>query len=249
MGSVVIGADGVTLDCAGHRIAGAGWAGIDLTARTGVTIRNGRVSGFTVGMWLNGSSGNAIVGNKASGNANGILLFGGSSNKVFRGNDANGNVDYGIFLDQGSNANTVAGNVAKGMQYSGIFLLNLSNNTLTGNTTSSNGGAPVGPLDAGQGIYLFNADHTMLDGNSASGNVSDGFQLRGATHTLIQNNRSLANRRIAIGLFADDFGTLSTRNTITGNLARGNATLDAQDIAAAGANTWTNNNLGKVSLP
>jgi len=396
-GNLVIGADGVTLDCAGHLIAGAGWAGIDLTGRTGVTIRNCRVSGFTVGVWLNGSSGNAIVGNTTSGNANGILLFGGSSTNVVRGNDTSGNVDYGIFLDDGSNANTVAGNVANGMQYSGIFLLNVSDDTLSGNTASSNGGAPVGPLDAGQGIYLFNADHTTLDGNSASGNVSDGFQLRfstgnrltgddgsrnqrdgialwdsssgntvdgatlngntsdgaqvvispsntlsnstgngngaygfdvnrsnnvtfagnraadntyggffnllctgsvytndsalrnggapvgpldegegfylyesdqttlagnlainnvtdgfqlrGATQTLIENNKSLANRRIGIGLFADDFGTPSSGNTITGNLARGNATLDAEDIAAAGANTWTDNNLGRVSLP
>jgi parallel beta-helix repeat protein len=397
-GTVFVGADNVSLDCAGHSVSSGNFAAIDVTAHSGVTIENCRVGGAAVaGIWLNGASGNTIVDNTTSGNANGILLFGGSSNNVVRGNDTSGNLDYGIFLDQGSNANTVAGNVANGMQYSGIFLLNVSSNTLSGNTAGSNGGASVGPLDAGQGVYLFNADHTTLDGNSASGNVSDGFQLRfsnanrltndtsahnqrdgialwdgssgntvnratlngngsdgtqvvispsnkvsnstgngngaygfdvnrsnnvtfasdgaatntyggffsllctggvytnnsaignggapvgpldqgegfylyeadqttltgnlavdnvtdgfqlrGATHTLIQNNKSLANRRIGIGLFADDFGNLSTGNTITDNLARGNAVLDAQDIATAGANTWTDNNLGSVSLP
>jgi parallel beta-helix repeat protein len=388
-GTIVIGADNITLDCAGHTVSSNEFAAIDVTGRTGVTIENCRIGGNAfAGISLDASSGNTIAGNAPSGTLNGILLFGGSSNNVVRGNDTSGNVDYGIFLAGGANANTIANNVANGMQYSGIFLFFVSNNTVSGNTANGNGGAPVGPLDAGQGIYLYNADHTVLDGNSASGNVSDGiqlrfsngnriteanasqnrrdgiafwdgsssnavdratlngntndgiqivlssanavvsnsvgnnngaygfdanrsdnvsfagdsaagntfggffnllsrgcsytndvamrnggapvgpldegegfylyeadqttmtgnlavdnvtdgFQLRGATHTLIQGNKSLANRRIGIGLFADDFGNVSTGNTITGNLARGNKVADTADVAPPGANTWS----------
>jgi parallel beta-helix repeat protein len=392
-GTTFVGADGITLDCAGHTVSATGWAAIDLTNHTGVTIENCNVVGAEgAGIWVHGSSGNTIVDNTASGNGTGIWLFEGSANNVVRGNDVSNNSFYGLWVQSDSNGNAIANNVASRMQYSGIFLIFVSHNTLTGNTTNANGGAPVGPLDAGQGIYLVQSHSNTIDGNSASGNISDGFQLRssndnalrndngskngrdgfglwdqsarnridgavmngnrfdgvqvvvspsttvtnsegngnggyavdddysdaltcigntgsdntyggffsirstgnvyrdntamrnggapvgpldqgegfylyetdqttmsddlavnnvtdgfqlrGATHTRLEDNKSLANRRVGVGLFADDFGNASTGNTITGNLARGNKVADWQDIAPAGSNAWFGNNLG-----
>ena len=47
------GADGITLDCAGHSIIGPGSGnGIYLRDRTGVTVRNCHVSNFEIGIKL-----------------------------------------------------------------------------------------------------------------------------------------------------------------------------------------------------
>src|SRR4051812_23639190 len=188
-GTIFVGADGITLDCAGHTVSSSSWAAIDLTNRTGVTVQNCHVGGAQgAGIWMNGSSGNTIVGNTATGNATGIWLFDHSSNNVVPGNDTSGNSNYGIWVQIESNGNTLAGNTANGMQYSGIFVIFASHNTLMGNTANGNGGAPVGPLDAGQGIYLVFADNNVLESNSASGNVSDGFQLRFSNGNTLSND-------------------------------------------------------------
>ena len=46
-GNIVIEADNVTLDCVGHTITGPGDNGIFFQFRTGVTVKNCRVTGFT----------------------------------------------------------------------------------------------------------------------------------------------------------------------------------------------------------
>ena len=424
-GTIFVGADGITLDCAGHQITTSAWAAVDLTDRTGVTVKNCRVAGASVGIWMNRSSGNRITGNTATGNGTGIWLFDHSQDNVVSGNDSSGNSFYGFWIQGGSDGNLVSDNTANDNPYSGIFVIFSSQDTLNGNTANGNGGAPVGPLDAGQGFYLFGADHNTLADNVATGNVSDGFQLRqspgntlgrndgsangrngfglfegsngntldfnrsnggrgpgymagfwlqdssdnrltrntandnrydglivinaggqtfigdsvgngngaygfdanrcggvtfsndaaarntyggffnilstgtaytgnsahdnggapvgpldqgegfylyetdqttmtgnlatrndtdgfqlrGATRTVLSQNASLANERIGFGLFADDFGTQSTGNTVTANLGRGNRVLDAQDTSPAGSNTWIQNNFGPTQLP
>jgi parallel beta-helix repeat protein len=107
----------------------------------------------------------------------------------------------------------------------------------------------VGPLGQGEGFYLHETDGTTMSSNLATSNVTDGFQLRGATRTLLRDNSSLANQRIGFGLFADDFGTQSTGNTIESNLGRGNRVLDAQDTSPEGSNSWTGNSFGRTQLP
>jgi hypothetical protein len=88
-----------------------------------------------------------------------------------------------------------------------------------------------------------------MTGNQATSNVTDGFQLSGATNTVIRDNQSLGNDRIGFGLFADDFGTPSSGNTVASNLGRGNKLLDAEDTSSAGSNSWTGNSFGSVQLP
>lgn len=63
-GSIDITADGVTLDCAGYTITGAGaGSGILLDGRTGVTVKNCNVTGFSFGIVLQDSSGNTLSDN------------------------------------------------------------------------------------------------------------------------------------------------------------------------------------------
>src|SRR3954453_22380823 len=75
-GSVVVAADNVTLDCAGHTVSGPGNAygdmGIVLDGRTGVVVKNCRVTGFDNGLIVVGASGpstnNTLTHNTAYGN-------------------------------------------------------------------------------------------------------------------------------------------------------------------------------------
>ena len=75
-GNIVIGEDGVTLDCAGHTITGSGNGnGILLPGREGVTVRNCHVTGFDLGIFLDWSSGSTIESNLSWDNAyDGIRL-------------------------------------------------------------------------------------------------------------------------------------------------------------------------------
>ncbi|MGW0484367.1 right-handed parallel beta-helix repeat-containing protein [Nonomuraea sp. NPDC003214] len=50
-GGLVIGADGVVVDLAGHTVTGSGAGrGIDVAGHAGVTVRDGAISGFTYGI-------------------------------------------------------------------------------------------------------------------------------------------------------------------------------------------------------
>src|SRR6202521_291340 len=60
-GSISIAADAVTLDCAGHRVAGPGFAGIYISGQTGVTVKNCHVSGFQFGLFLDSASLNTLT--------------------------------------------------------------------------------------------------------------------------------------------------------------------------------------------
>jgi parallel beta-helix repeat protein len=111
-GTIFVGADGITLDCAGHQITTSAWAAVDLTDRTGVTVKNCRVGGASVGIWMNRSSGNRITGNTATGNGTGIWLFDRSQDDVVSGNDASGNSGYGFWIQGGSDGNLVSDNTA-----------------------------------------------------------------------------------------------------------------------------------------
>src|SRR5689334_17389669 len=75
IGSVVVGANGITLDCAGHNVSGIISSfrtsmGIVLEGRNGVTVENCQVTGFSVGIKLISSTNNTLRGNVFNGNNN-----------------------------------------------------------------------------------------------------------------------------------------------------------------------------------
>ena len=115
-GHIIIGADGITLDCAGFSVIGSGAShgtGILLDGRTGVTVKNCHVTGFVHGLHLRLSSNNTLTGNTASDSVRGIRLT-------------------------ASNGNTLTGNTAHGNGDDGFILFSSSNNTLTGNAACDN---------------------------------------------------------------------------------------------------------------
>ena len=100
-GSIVIGADNITLNCAGHHLyaPGAG-AGVRLDNRTGVTVKNCVASGFNTGFSIVNANGNKLVGNTASGSTGfaGFLLSNASGNTL-RDNTASDNLNQGFAFE------------------------------------------------------------------------------------------------------------------------------------------------------
>lgn len=143
--SIQIDEDNLILDGAGYTITGpgfepgpfGGWSGfgVYLYGRTGVTIKNVNVQGFTYGIHVSHSSGNTLTNNTASNNRDGINLSSSSSNAL-TGNTASSNRNNGIYLYH-SSSNTLTSNTASN-NYAGIYLGICKGNTLRGNTMSGN---------------------------------------------------------------------------------------------------------------
>ena len=184
-GQIVIGADGIVLNCNGHTISGVSTAstaspnsGILLNGRSGVTIENCYVTDFYIGFQLASSSGTTLTSDSATGNGFGFLLSS-SNNNLLSGNTATGNKLDGFQL-QSSNNNNLLGDTANGNSGSGFRLLSSSNNNMQKNTANNNS------------VYGFaltsSSNNNSVIGNSACGNVAfDAFQ-SGSTGNKFKNN-------------------------------------------------------------
>ena len=136
---VIMGADGITLDCAGFSVIGSGsGVGILLIERTGVTVKNCQVTNFVIGIFLFSSDANVVTGNTASANQIGFQLssfVSTSSGNVLTGNTANGN-EIGFRLTNAED-NVLTGNAVNGA-ITGFQLGSSDGNTFTGSTASDN---------------------------------------------------------------------------------------------------------------
>jgi parallel beta-helix repeat protein len=221
---LIIGANGITLDCAGHNITGTGiyivWLpmmnsywhfpsgdGIRLNGTTQATIKNCRVYGFSDGIRLISSSDNDITGNSVVGNVYGFAL-------------------------RDSSSNTLTGNTGNDSWLDGFLLVRYSFNTITGNTADGNGWSQDvpggnGPGPGGSGFVLVNSSWNILAGNTASYNGDDsagnGFSIEMASdnNTFSANT---ANHNTGYG-YADGSkgsGTAGTANRYSYDICHGN---------------------------
>ena len=115
------------------------------------------------------------------------------------------NNNYGIYLDESGN-NTLTGNTASSNTDRGIYLYSSSNNTLTDNTANNN---------EYEGIYLYESGNNTLTGNTASSNASYGIYLYSSSINTLTNNNASNNY---CGIILDGSG----KNTLTGNTASSN---------------------------
>jgi parallel beta-helix repeat protein len=205
---IVIGADGITLNCDGHTISGITTApatplmnnGITINGRNGVSILNCNVTNFYIGVQLASSNGTFLNGNTATGNGYGFFLSSSNLNHLATNNASRNGLDG--FRLVSSNANGLAGNTANGNSGSGFSLLSSNFNALTGNTASRNG------LN---GFLLVFSNSNGLLGNTANSNGSYGFALISSNSNAVQMNTACGN-----GLF-DAFQTGSTGNKFRNN--------------------------------
>jgi nitrous oxidase accessory protein len=226
--TIQIDSNDTTLDGNGYQTAGSGTGyGVNITGRSGVTIKNLNVGQFGNGFYLLNSNNNYLIGNKASSNNYGIVLSGSSSNTL-SSNIANSNTYNGIQLDH-SSSNALSGNNANSNGYYGIYLSYSDNNTLSGNNANSN--------NYQEGIYLSNSKINNLTGNNANSNYQNGILLSYSSSNRLGGNNANSNRVNGIYLYP-----YSNSNRLSGNNANSNNGAGISVSYYSNSNTLSGNN-------
>lgn len=228
---IVIGADGITFDLNGHHIFGTAasddGAGVLILDRTGVTVTNGTVSAFDIGVAIDGGSGNTVSAMTARDNIGGLGTIGGdgiaimsSQGNRILGNQTHNNAPFsGIGLySRRDSAHPGTPGVARDNLIDG--------NSVTGNIIGRNLSTPTDTDN--DGIRVENdAVFNTFSNNRVVGNGLDGISLFADTaDNIVRNNqvegngfyRTTARRGSGIIVF-----TRSTRNVIENNLVTNNA--------------------------
>jgi parallel beta-helix repeat protein len=160
-GSIVVEKDDVLVDGAGYGLQGTGiGAGINLTGRTGVTVRNMEISNFFYGIYLDSSLSNSLSSNNVRENLYGICLSESSSNSIL-GCNITENESSGVWLRCSSNNDINENRVTENGQ-DGIWLsCSSDNNRVLGNTIRTNA----------YGIRIDDYSNNMLRNNELTDNV------------------------------------------------------------------------------
>jgi parallel beta-helix repeat protein len=225
-GNIVIGADGITLDCDAHTVTGSGsGVGVQLDSRTGVTVRNCHVVQFDVGFEVGaGSSSVDLEGNTADGNGQGFVISG-STAVTLTENEANNNASWGIILTVGTTSSILSKNSASGNEKIGFALNTVSGNELVENR--SNGHET--------NFDLLDSDNNTLEGNVANGGFR-GFAVSNSDGNTITNNSVVGTTGGAGFIFGN-----SSNNVVMGNLAEKNQAQGFTSFTGSQGNTFTSN--------
>lgn len=167
-GNILLNANKVTLDCAGHTVSGPGALGFNggievAGGLSGVTVRRCRVTGFDV---------------------NGIFGGGGATDGRFEANVSYSNGNHGIHLDVGSGY-VVLGNTCRSNGALGIVLTGGSNSWIVKNTVEDN--------HNWAGIALFDGSHDNLVLENTARRNGAGVVLDGATSNQLRFNNVSTN--------------------------------------------------------
>ena len=223
-GNIWIGADSVTLDCAGHAVTSAEGqlgtgVGITVNSHSDVKIRECRVSGFATGIVLQLGTGNRVLDSTMSDNAElGIGLYGATDTRL-SGNRVSGST-FGFYVTptgiagQESARNRLARNTATGNSLSGFALADPHSTQLVRNTSSMNGN---------YGFVLWNWKDgplaNRLADNTSTGNGWSGFALFGGADNSLVGNTS-AHNDLGFNVSSSD-GLVAKHNVAESNTASG----------------------------
>lgn len=266
---IVIGANNVTLDLNGFTLRGTPATGegpgVDVTGRTGVTVRNGTITQFDAGVAITGGSGNTVTyltlvdnrGTTASDFGDGVAVFNSTGNTISYNLVRNNGPWSGISLIRSSNNliehNQITGNNQSSTNTSGIRVENLGTSASNSNTIRYNLVQGSG-LD---GIQLFaRASDNVISNNSVLQNNREGITaFAGASRNIIQDNQVRYNGFGPIagnGIFIRGAaGTIAApaNNIIRRNVSTNNAQFDLRDgTPNCGTNVWSANQ-GNTGTP
>ncbi len=265
--ALVIGADGITVNLAGHTVSGtnaAGSEGIASDGYSGVQIFGGSITDFRVnGVGIRGGHGNAVRGltirrigdGGVEPEASAGIALHGSPNGQIVGNDVANDVsawqaDGADVVD--SPGSLVQGNRLNHNAWDGLALIGSANSRVVGNElngnanhgTEINGGcdnvAVTGNhADGNQnvGIVLGSARGVRVAGNSTSGNDT-GIFFFDLHDSLITLNTAHDNRD-GIDLLGGQFG--SGGNRVIGNVTNHNSSTGLGIAFGADDNVVTGN--------
>jgi parallel beta-helix repeat protein len=239
-GSVVVAADNVVLDAAGHTIFGPGGpetdGGIDVGNLSGVTVKNATVTGFVHGIKIVNSSQVTVTDTRAYGNSNGFYIIG-TSNSHFAGNTASDNFVHGFDL-AASDRNGVIGNLVTGNSV-GIGIAG-SENSVLNNTARGNGHgmAATGRWNrfeenallenSATGLTLDVTEDCIVIANTASDSGWSGFAFHNSRRSAMARNNALNNSEQGF-LFIGGGENVLTTNTASRNGFEGFLFVDSDD--------------------
>lgn len=231
-----VDSNGITLDCAAHKITGPGFTfsvqGVLLPAfRNDVTVRNCEISGFARGIQGIISSRGLFEDNTLTKNViSGITLSGGDDNIVRRNTSSDNvnvgldafNVNFGMALTSVggffvAERNTFEDNTIFNMGKSGFITQGpVRNNTISNNTITKTGfrGALTN-IDQGM-LFLSGANNNTISGNTVTDVHSATF--RGSGVVLRGNGNTLSNNTISDVGFRNISMVNASGNTLTGNI-------------------------------
>jgi parallel beta-helix repeat protein len=257
-GSVVISADHVTFDCAGHTIYGPGeylepgnssGISVDWTVTEGgITIRNCTVRGFeTFGIVGSGTDtvGDVITNNRVFNNGAGITV--GADHSTISNNIVHDNTWSGI--GAANRDQTITGNVSYGNGLDGFNLCTLMDSRVSANRAQGNGGSGFDFCYHADGdtitnnIAVQNGQDGFVDGwgtignvlrdNAASQNIGHGFAVQGLSGTLSGN--------VATSNGDAGFELMGQGTVLTHNIANVNSEEGFMLSAGSSANMLTQN--------
>ena len=244
---IIVGADNIVLDLAGHRVfgtpqAGDG-AGILLRTRQGVPVRNGTVALFAGGVVILGGSGTTVLRMFANNNigasaghegpsltlyGDGILIQGSSANSILQNSVDNigpfsgigviiGDADHPAIPPALANNNLIQGN-------------RVTNNVACRGTASSpfcdNDGIRLEPRVGGTcltGAAICPGPGNRVIGNQVFGNGLDGISLFGFTTNNVVSGNTVDGNGFRGAVPGDGIRVFGSNNTIDSNSASANA--------------------------
>lgn len=247
-GSIVIAADAVTLDCAGHAVTGVGpGSGILIQDRSDVSVRNCKVSGFDngivafaamrttiasnatwgngfAGIWLDTAPETKVRGNATWGNGdNGVGILD-SAGILVKGNTATGNLGTAGFAMERVTSGAFRQNVSEENAHAGFNIIEAIASTFEGNEVRANGWS---------GVVLSDSHGNVLTDSVSSANESTGIELGSSNDNIVRRNVVENNPWAGIRVVS------SNRNTFSGNMTRRNGT--GLDMHESSENVFTNN--------
>jgi parallel beta-helix repeat protein len=197
---LVIGADNITVDLAGHSISGvnaAGSEGIADDGHRGVHIENGTIANF----FLNG------VGLRAAPHSSVRNL---TIRKIGAGGGEN-DASAGVLIKDSPNTSVTASTVmnhVSAFQSDGVDVLSSAGTTVSGNRIANN---------AWNGMFVLSSPGTRVIGNALDGNQNQGIEVNsGSDRSLVAGNH--AEKNMSNGLVVGAVsGARIEANTLTGN--------------------------------
>jgi parallel beta-helix repeat protein len=206
---LVVGADHITLDLAGHTIdgdavIGGDDTGVRLAGRSHVTVTGGTIQEFDHALHLTGASHNRLT-------------------RLVATRSGDPDIGRAILLDEGSDDNLIDRNDASFNGRSGVAVLDSSGNLVTRNRTSHNEVAGMGVFGGSGNRVTFNvmtdnglngiawSGHTGggLTGNVIARNPEAGIEVDGSDDADITRNRLDGN--------GDNMIVFGNGNAITAN--------------------------------
>jgi nitrous oxidase accessory protein NosD len=230
---IVVGADGIVIDGRGHTVDGVLAAvtwGVLIDGHTGVTVKNIRITEFTIGVGiLNSSESRVLRSEIALNDLDGVLFMAAHDNEVAH-NAFDGNA-IAVNVTASSTGNQIVQNRIVDPRFgNGIQLTSVSGTVVVGNRIRNGS------------LNLQTTTGNRIERNRIDGAVVFGVSIRGPSRqNVLENNRVTGVNGDGFLVFGITAVIAPADNTLIGNRASGNTGDGFRVSGAVLSHTFTRN--------